>query len=90
MGTAAVQYKIMPASPDTDLELIKTAVNAKIQELGGVSSNVEETPVAFGLKSLTFSLAFPEEKEIEELGNAIETVEGVSSVEMVDYRRALG
>ncbi len=90
MGTAAVQYKIMPESPDTDLETIKTAVNSKIEELGGIPSNVKEQEVAFGLKSLTFSLAFPEEKEIEELGNAIEKIEAVSSVEMIDYRRALG
>jgi elongation factor 1-beta len=90
MGTAAVQYKIMPESPEFDLEEIKTSVNAKIKEMGGVPSSVEETPIAFGLKSLTFSLAFPEEKEVEELGNALESVNGVSSVEMIDYRRALG
>ncbi len=90
MGTAAVQYKIMPESPNTDLEAIKTAVNSKIEELGGAPAGAEEKEIAFGLKSVTFSLAYPEEKEIEELGNAIEEIEGVSSVEMVDYRRALG
>jgi elongation factor 1-beta len=87
---SAVQYKIMPTSPDVDLEKIKTEAEAKISELGGMPSSSEEQPIAFGLKALILSFAFPEEKEIDTVGNAISEIEGVSSTEMIDYRRALG
>jgi elongation factor 1-beta len=87
---SAVQYKIMPESPDVDLEKIKNEAEAKITELGGTPSSSEEQPIAFGLKALILSFAFPEEKEIDEVGNAINQLENVSSAEMIDYRRALG
>jgi len=87
---SAVQYKIMPESPDIDLEKIKNEAEAKITELGGMPSSSEEQPIAFGLKALVLSFAFPEEKEIDEVGNTINELEGVSSTEMIDYRRALG
>ena len=90
MSTAAVQYKIMPEGLDINLEEVKEIAKKKIEEMGGVFSNSEEQPVAFGLKALIISLAFPEEKEIDELGNELQKLPGVSSAEMIDYRRALG
>ncbi|MFH1451866.1 MAG: elongation factor 1-beta/delta [archaeon] len=90
MGMSAVQYKLMPESPETNLEKIKEVAKSKIKEKDGIFSNAEEVPIAFGLKSLTISFAFPEEKEIDELGNELEKIEGVSSIELIDYRRALG
>ena len=78
---AAVQFKIMPESPDTDLEKIKVEVKEKIEAAEGVFSTVEEEPIAFGLKALVFSLAYPEEKEIDELGNVLNGLEGVSSAD---------
>ena len=90
MATAAVQFKIMPESPDTDLEAIKEKAKAVIEEKGGVLSSTEEQPIAFGLKALMLSFAYPEEEEIDEVGNKFGEIEGVSSTEMSDYRRALG
>jgi len=56
----------------------------------GIPSNVEEHPIAFGLKAVVFSFAYPEEKDIDQVNNAINEMENVSSSEMIDYRRALG
>lgn len=90
MGTSAVQYKIMPKSVDANLKKIKDSIKKVIQENGGVYSKVEEQPIAFGLKALLFSFAYPEEKEIDELENKFKKINEISSVEMTDYRRALG
>lgn len=90
MSTAAVQFKIMPESPDTDLEKVKNDCKSKIEEMGGTFSNSEEQPIAFGLKAVILSLAYPEAKEIDELQNLLAEIEGVSSAEMIDYRRAIG
>jgi elongation factor 1-beta len=90
MGIAAVQFKIMPESPDTNLNAITEKVKSILEENDGVFSNAEEEPIAFGLKALIISFAYPEEKEIDEIGNKFGEIEGVSSAEMADYRRALG
>ncbi|MBT3398019.1 elongation factor 1-beta [archaeon] len=90
MGIAAVQFKIMPESPDTDLNAITEKVKSILEENEGIFSNAEEEPIAFGLKALVISFAYPEEKEIDEIGNKFGEIEGVSSAEMADYRRALG
>lgn len=87
---SAVQFKIMPEGLDVDLNVLRKSIEEKIKTLEGTPSGVEEVPIAFGLKALVFSFAFPEENEIETLESAINEVEGVSSVEMIDYRRALG
>jgi elongation factor 1-beta len=90
MAMAGVQFKVMPDSPDADLEALKSSIDAKIEEMGGIPSGVEEQPIAFGLKALVFSFAYPEEKDVDQVNNAVNEIEKVSSSEMIDYRRALG
>nr|MBT6606014.1 elongation factor 1-beta [archaeon] len=87
---AGVQFKIMPESAETNLDEIVKSATSKIEELGGKVSSSEEVPIAFGLKSITLTLAYPEEKEVDNVGNALNEIENVSSAEMIDYRRALG
>lgn len=89
-GMSAVQFKLMPTSPDIDLQQIKQKAEEKIKSLGGVPGEIQEQPIAFGLKALIFSFAFPEEKDIEELESLLEKIQEVSSLEMIDYRRAIG
>lgn len=90
MGMSAVQFKLMPKSPNTKLALITKAAKTKIEERGGIFNTSEERPLAFGLKELIISFAYPEEKESDEIGNAFEKIPGVSSVKLLDYRRAIG
>ena len=90
VGKSAVKFKLMPKSLDVSLEELKKLVKKKIEEMDGIFGETEELPIAFGFKALIVSLAYPEEKEIDELGNELEKIEEVSSVEMIDYRRALG
>ena len=90
MGMSAVRYKVMPEGLDVDLESLKKNVSSVIESNEGVVQEVIEEPIAFGLKALIFSFAYPEEKEIDELEAKVKGVEGVSSVELIDYRRAVG
>jgi len=90
MGMSAVQFKVMPKGLDVNLDELKLKINKNIEDLGGNPSSNEEVPIAFGLKAVVFSFAFPEEKEIEEVEKRLNELEGVSSIEMIDYRRALG
>lgn len=90
MGISAVKYKIMPESLDIDLNEILKESKETIEKMNGIFSESEEQPIAFGLKALIISFAYPEESEIDEVGNALEKIQGVSSVELIDYRRAVG
>ncbi|MAG39649.1 elongation factor 1-beta [Candidatus Pacearchaeota archaeon] len=90
MAMSGVQFKVMPDGVEVDLEALKVTINSKIEEMDGIPSSVEEQPIAFGLKALIFSFAYPEEKDVDQVNNAVNEVENVSSSEMIDYRRALG
>jgi elongation factor 1-beta len=90
MGMSAVQFKLMPEGVDVDISKVLEDAKLVLEELGGVFSSSEELPIAFGLKALVLSFAFPEESEIDEVGNRFDAIDGVSSSEMIDYRRALG
>ena len=86
-----MQIKVMPESPEVNLEELKEEVKAKLEEAGAIKvDKMEEQEIAFGLKALIVTLAWPEEKETEKAEEAIKTIEKVSSVDVVDYRRAFG
>jgi len=93
MGTAILKLRIMPKSPETDLEKVKQGIKEKIESHGGVlnpTQPIEEEPIAFGLKALIATFAWPEEKDTDLAENSVAEVEEVSSVEITDYRRAVG
>lgn len=88
MAKAAIKLKIMPKGTETDLKKLKQSVEKKIKELGGIISSIEEEPVAFGLKALIATIAWPEEKDTFILENI--ELDGISSCQIIDYRRAVG
>lgn len=90
MATVAVKIKIMPVSPETDLEKIKIRVIEKMEREGIKKPMFEVQPVAFGLKALIVTFGWPEEKELEKFENSLKEIEGTNSTEVVDMRRAIG
>ena len=91
MVVAGVQLRIMPENVNTNLESVKTDIQKKLKSFkGAVFNNFEEQPIAFGLKALVVTFALPESEEVDLVQNAIQKIKGVSSVELIDYRRAVG
>ncbi|MFW5846911.1 MAG: elongation factor 1-beta [Nanoarchaeota archaeon] len=90
MGTALIILKIMPTSPDVDLEAIKEKAKEKIESGKGENLKFEEKPVAFGLKSIMASFSLDESVELESIENALSEIENVNSVSVEDMRRAFG
>ena len=88
--TTLVKIKLMPSSPETDLEEIKEKTRKLIESGGGKGVKFEEEPIAFGLKAVIVFFLWDEEKELEPLENSLEEIENVNSVEMIDMRRAIG
>ena len=91
MATAGIQFKIMPEGLDTDLETLKTKIKTTIETFeSGVFNDTKEEPIAFGLKALIITIALSEDEESDNVETALSEIEGVSSVEMIDYRRVVG
>ncbi len=90
MAIAALKIKIMPESPDTDLERIKKEAEGRIIRLGAKLHSAEEEDIAFGLRALILTIAWPEEGEQSEIEDSLRSIDGVQSAEIIDFRRALG
>jgi translation elongation factor aEF-1 beta len=89
MTLAILQIKIMPKQ-NSDLEKIKSVLEETARAAGGRVDKIEEQEIAFGLKALVVTLAWPEEEGTEKAEQAILSINGVSSVDIIDYRRAFG
>jgi elongation factor 1-beta len=89
-GIAAVIVKIMPTSPDTNLEEIQTQAQTLMESAGAQNITFEQKEIAFGLKAVMLKMAWPEEKSTEEIESSLSKIKNVSSVNIEDYRRAFG
>lgn len=90
MPFAALKVKIMPESPEIDLQVIEDKAKVIIEELGGKFHSKEIELIAFGLKALIILIAWPEEQEFDTLEQKLSQIESVNSAQVVDFRRAVG
>ena len=91
MATAGIQFKIMPEGLETNLEELKEKIKKKVETFeSGVFNEAKEEPIAFGLKALIVTIALSEDEESEAVEKALNEIEGISSVELIDYRRVVG
>ena len=90
MAIAAVIVRIMPSSPETNLQEIEDIAKSAMEKEGAMNISFEEQPIAFGLKAIMMKMAWKEEKDTSIIEDALAKIENVSSVQIVDYRRAFG
>ncbi|MEM4259160.1 MAG: hypothetical protein QXS38_00135 [Candidatus Pacearchaeota archaeon] len=90
MAIAAVITKIMPVSPDANLQDIEKSARELMEKEGAKNISFEEKEVAFGLKAIMMKMAWPEEKDTGIIENLLAKIKNVSSVQIEDYRRAFG
>lgn len=89
IGTALFKIKLMPEDPSVDLNKLKEEAVKAIELSGGKSTGFEEQPIAFGLVAVIASVRLTEDKSGEVLEANLAKIAGVSSVEVIDYRRAV-
>lgn len=89
MGEVVATIKVMPESPDVDLERIKEDIIKSIPE-GTEFHKIEEEPIAFGLVALKVMVVVgDEEGGTETVEENLSKVENISSVEVEDVRRLM-
>jgi len=81
MGSVALILKVMPESPDIDLEAMKVAMRAKVPSI----QDIQEEPIGFGLKALkVMAVVSDQGGETDALEEALSTIEGVERAEIVE------
>ena len=77
MGDVAISLRVMPDSPETNLDNIREEISkiVKIED-----SKIE--PVAFGIKALKILVLTPDKGGTDELEAKIKSIKGVAEVEV--------
>ncbi|MCA9487415.1 MAG: elongation factor 1-beta [Nanoarchaeota archaeon] len=86
-GIVGIKFRLMPSSPDINLEEIKTKAKILLEEKNAMKIEITEEPVAFGLKSVNLFFQYDEEKETSEIEEALGNIENVQSCEITDLRK---
>lgn len=89
MGDVVATIKLMPESPEIDLEKVKEEIIKTIPE-GAEFHKIEEEPIAFGLVALKVMVVVgDEEGGTEKVEENFSKVDGIGSVEVEDVRRLM-
>jgi elongation factor 1-beta len=86
-GINGAKYKLMPESPEVDLDKVQEDAKKIVEEFGGENKEYEIQPIAFGLKALIVFFFYPDDKETDPLEDKFTSIEGVSSAQLIDMRK---
>ena len=92
MAKAIITFRLMPESPDTNLEPIKEQAQAIAKEKGAIGQmQVREDPIAFGLKAvLVLAMYTVDDTNFDAIAEEMGQIEGVQSSEVAKMDLALG
>ena len=89
MGVALFQIKVMPESPSINLVSLGQKAKEAVESLGSTNTTLSEQPIAFGLKALIVGIRINEDVDSSKIEESLQNIDGVSSVQIIDYRRAI-
>ena len=93
MANAVITFKIMPVSPEVDLESIKEEAFVIAKENGSKGEmQAEISPVAFGLKELRVLAMYEvvDGKDYDAIASQMQDIEGVQSAEIASMDLPMG
>ncbi|MDO5824217.1 elongation factor 1-beta [Methanobrevibacter sp.] len=89
MGEVLTTMKIMPESPDVDLEAIKSTIENSMPE-GAKLHDIAEEPIAFGLVAIILNFITEDgEGGSEAVEEMVQDIEGVASIEITGVGRLM-
>lgn len=89
MGEVLTTMKIMPDSPEVDLEAIKSTIESSMPE-GAKLHEIAEEPIAFGLVAIILNFITEDgEGGSEPVEEMISAIEGVASIEITGVGRLM-
>ena len=89
MGEVVATLKVMPESPEVDLENLKAEIQSVMPD-DAEFHKIEEEPIAFGLTALNVIFIIEDgEGGTEATEQAISQISDVASIEITDTRRLM-
>ena len=89
MGEVLTTMKIMPDSPDIDLETIKSTIESSMPE-GARIHEISEEPIAFGLVAVILQFITEDgEGGSEAVEEMVQAIDGVASFEITGVGRLM-
>ncbi len=89
MGEVLTTMKIMPDSPDVDLDAIKSAIESSMPESAKLHDMAEE-PIAFGLVAIILQFITEDgEGGSEPVEEMVQDIDGVASIEITGVGRLM-
>lgn len=89
MGTALFKIKLMPKDYSANLDELQEKITKSVSQSGGSVTGYEIQEMAFGIKSIIASIRLSEDKSGEAMEENLRKIEDISSVDVIDYRRAV-
>jgi len=81
MGSVAVIMRVMPESPEVDLEQLKTALKLKLPGI----QDMKVEPIGFGLKAIKFAAIINDAGgETDALEKSLGSIPGVERAEIIE------
>jgi elongation factor 1-beta len=81
MGSVALIIKVMPESPEVDLEKLKEEIRKRVKGL----NDMQEEPIGFGLKALKIAVVVNDTGgESDAVEQEVNDIEGVERAEIVE------
>jgi elongation factor 1-beta len=81
MGSVAVIVRVMPESPEVDLEKLKRALKEKLPGI----QDMQEEPIGFGLKAIKLAAIVNDAGgETDAIEGKLNTIPGVERAEIVE------
>jgi elongation factor 1-beta len=91
MAEIIVSLKVMPEGLEVDLKELKAKCKEKLEQLDCKFKNVEEQPIAFGLKALIFKFSRDEKLgSLDVVEEGLKEIKGVSQADVTQVGRAFG
>lgn len=88
MGDVAAILKVMPESPEVNLDELKKSIEGAVP--GNAFERIEEEPIGFGLIALNVTIVVDDgEGGTEPAEEAIADLDDVQTVEVTDVRRLM-
>jgi len=81
MGSVAVIMRVMPESPEVDLEKLKTALREKLPGI----QDMKEEPIGFGLKAIKLvAIVNDAGGETDAIEKSLSEIAGVERAEIIE------
>lgn len=87
VGINGVKYKLMPESPEVDLNEIQEAAKKIVEEFGGNNKDYTIEDIAFGLKAVIVFFFYTDDKNIDVMEEKLSKIPNVASVQLIDMRK---